>query len=93
MPKTRYRNQASKETRLSVRINPAQKAVIARAARLGHTTITDFVVNHAFHAASQLVADQTQLVMTPDQFKQFCQALDAPPARNLKAMQKLLGTR
>jgi uncharacterized protein (DUF1778 family) len=90
MHKTSSSNQASKETRISVRINPAQKAVIARAARLGRTTITDFVVNHAFQAASQMVADETQFRMTPDQFKQFCRALDAPPAKNLKAMQKLL---
>jgi len=90
MYKARSRNHAAKETRISLRINPAQKAVIARAARLGRTTMTDFVVNHAFQAASQLLADETQLVMTPAQFKQFCHALDAPPAKNLKAMQKLL---
>jgi uncharacterized protein (DUF1778 family) len=93
MHKVRSRNPARKETRISIRINPAQKAVIARAARLGRTTITDFVVNHAFQAASQLVADETQLLMTPAQFKQFCHALDAPPAKNLKAMQRLLANR
>ena len=64
--------------------------MIARAAQIGQTTITDFVVNQAFQAASQMVADETQLLMTPDQFKQFCRALDSPPARNLKAMRKLL---
>jgi uncharacterized protein (DUF1778 family) len=90
MLNTRSRNTAPKETRISVRINPAQKAVIARAARLRRTTITDFVVNQAFQAASQLVGDETQLFMTPDQFKLFCHALDAPPAKNLRAMHKLL---
>jgi uncharacterized protein (DUF1778 family) len=90
MPKSRSRNLPAKETRLSVRINPAQKAVIARAAQLRHTTITDFVVNQAFEAASQLTADETQILMTSHQFKQFCRALDNPPAKNLKAMQKLL---
>ena len=90
MQKTRARSRPSRETRISVRINPAQKAVIARAAQIGRTTITDFVVNQAFQAASLMVADETQLVMTPHQFKRFCRALDSPPARNLKAMQKLL---
>jgi uncharacterized protein (DUF1778 family) len=28
--------------------------------------------------------------MSPVQFKQFCHALDAPPAKNLAAMRKLL---
>jgi uncharacterized protein (DUF1778 family) len=91
MQKARSRRIAPKETRLSVRINPAQKAVIARAARLRHTTLTDFVVNQAYQAASQLVADETHIRMAPDQFKRFCQLLDAPPAKNLKALQKLLG--
>ena len=90
MPKTHSHTSARKEARISIRINQSQKAVIARAARLDRTTITDFVLNHAFQAASQLVADETHFVMTPDQFKQFCHALDNPPAKNLKAMQKLL---
>ncbi len=80
----------AKETRISVRVKPAQKAVIARAARLRHTTLTDFVVDNAFQVASQLVAEETQFQMTPKQFRQFCRALDAPPAKNLKAMQRLL---
>jgi uncharacterized protein (DUF1778 family) len=62
----------------------------ARAARMGRTTITDFVVTQAFQAASQMVADETRLLMSPAQFKQFCQALDTPPAKNLEAMRKLL---
>ena len=37
-----------------------------------------------------MVSDETRLLMPPAQFKQFCQALDAPPAKNLKAMRKLL---
>ena len=90
MNQARSPKKAPKETRLNVRINPAQKAVIARAARLGRTTITDFVVNQAFQAASQMVSDETRLLMPRAQFKQFCQALDAPPAKNLKDMRKLL---
>jgi uncharacterized protein (DUF1778 family) len=90
MPKTSTRTRTAKETRLSVRINPSQKAVITRAAQLRRTTVTDFVVDQAFQAASQLLADETQLAMSPQQFKAFCHALDAPPAKNLKAMRTLL---
>jgi uncharacterized protein (DUF1778 family) len=90
VPKTRSGQTAARESRLNVRIKPAQKAVIAQAARLRHTSITDFVVEHAFQAASQLIAEETQLVMSPGQYRQFCRALDSPPAKNLKAMQKLL---
>jgi uncharacterized protein (DUF1778 family) len=90
MPNTGSRNRASKETRINVRINPVQKDVIARAARMGGITITDFVVTQAFQAASHLVAEETQLRMSPSQFDRFCKALDAPPAKSLKAMRKLL---
>ncbi len=84
------RRPDAKETRISVRIKPAQKALITRAARLRHTTLTEFVLENALQAASQLVAEEKHFEMTPDQFRHFCRALDAPPAKNLKAMQQLL---
>jgi uncharacterized protein (DUF1778 family) len=90
MNKTGSSQPDAKETRISVRIKPAQKALIVRAARLRQTTLTEFVLETALQAASQLVAEEKHFEMTPEQFKQFCRALDAPPAKNLKAMQRLL---
>lgn len=90
MPKTHTRPSETKETRLSVRIKPAQKALLARAAQLQQTTLTEFVLENALHAAHQLVAEEKQFTMTPAQFQRFCRALDAPPAKSLKAMQRLL---
>jgi uncharacterized protein (DUF1778 family) len=90
MHKTNSRQASTKETRISVRIKPAQKALIARAARLQGATLTEFVLDNALEAASQLVAEEKHFEMTPEQFRRFCRALDAPPARNLKAMQRLL---
>lgn len=84
------RRQTSKETRISVRVKPAQKALIARAARLRQMTLTEFVLKNALQAASQVVGEQKQFKMIPEQFRRFCRALDAPPAKNLKAMQRLL---
>lgn len=90
MHNTHTSQPGAKETRLSVRIKPAQKALLARAARLRQTTLTEFVLENALHAANQLVAEEKHFEMTPEQFKRFCRALDAPPAKNLKAMQRLL---
>jgi uncharacterized protein (DUF1778 family) len=90
MQQARAGEPNAKETRISVRIKPSQKALITRAARLQNVTLTEFVLEHALRAASELVADQRQFEMTPAQFKRFCQALDAPPAKNLKAMRRLL---
>jgi uncharacterized protein (DUF1778 family) len=90
MHKTRANRAPAKESRISVRIKPSQKAIIARAAKLKHTTLTDFVIENAFQSASQLVAEETHFQMTPEEFNHFCRVLDAAPAKNLKAMLKLL---
>jgi len=90
MHKTRTSPPGTRETRISVRIKPAEKAIIARAARLRRATLTEFVLENALQAASQLIADQKHFEMAPEQFRRFCRALDAPPAKNLKAMQRLL---
>jgi len=90
MHETHSGQPGAKETRISVRVRPSQKALISRAAQLSQTTLTEFVLENALHAASQLVAEEKHFEMTPEQFKRFCRALDAPPAKNLKAMQRLL---
>ena len=90
MPKTRSPQADARETRISVRIKPTEKALIARAARLRNATLAEFVLENALQAASQLVAEEKHFEMTPEQFRRFCRALDTPPAKNLKAMQQLL---
>jgi uncharacterized protein (DUF1778 family) len=90
MSETGSRQPGAKETRISVRVKPSQKALISRAARLQQTTLTEFVLDNALQAASLLVAERKHFEMTPAQFKRFCRALDAPPAKNLKTLQRLL---
>ena len=83
VPCTRRSQQPARrrETRISVRIKPAEKALIARAARLRDATLTEFVLENALQAASQVVAEQKHFEMTPEQFRRFCRALDARPPR------------
>src|ERR1700693_2346682 len=50
MQKTQPGRPGAKETRISVRIKPTQKALIARAARLRNATLTEFVLENALHA-------------------------------------------
>lgn len=79
-----------KELRISMRVDPERKAVIARAAHIRHTTISDFVIENAYDAAREIIAEETQIRMTKEQFEHMCQVLDAPPAENVKKMRKLL---
>lgn len=80
----------TKETRISMRVDPQRKAVIARAARISHTTISDFVLENAYLTASRIVADEAGIVMTDEQFEHFARLLDNPPPENLAKMKKLL---
>lgn len=84
------RNQSAlKETKVQLRMRPLQKDVIARAAELRQTTVTNFMLEQAFHAAQQILADQTHFYLSPEKWEEFCAALDAPP-RKKPRLKKLL---
>ena len=78
-----------RETKVQLRMRPLQKDIIARAAELKQTTMTNFMVEHAFSAAQQILADQTHFYLSPEKWDEFCAALDAPP-RELPELRKLL---
>lgn len=80
----------SKELRINMRVDAERKAIIARAAHIRHTTISDFVLENAYDAAREIVADETQITLTKKQFAHLCKVLDTPPAENVKKMRKLL---
>jgi uncharacterized protein (DUF1778 family) len=80
---------ALKGTKVQLRMRPLQKEVISRAAELKQTTMTNFMVEHAFNAAQQILADQTHFYLAPGRWDEFIAALDAPP-RDLPALRKLL---
>jgi uncharacterized protein (DUF1778 family) len=70
-------------------MRPLQKDVIARAAELKQTTLTNFLVEHAFEAAQHILADQTHFYLSPEKWDEFVAALDAPP-RDLPGLRDLL---
>lgn len=78
-----------KATKVQLRLRPDQKSVLARAAQLRQTTLSNFMLEHAYQAAQQVLADQVDIVMSPAEWRAFCKALDAPP-RSIPALKKLL---
>jgi uncharacterized protein (DUF1778 family) len=78
-----------KATKVQLRLRPDQKAVLARAAALRHTSLSNFMLENAYAAAQQVLAEQTDIVLSPAEWRAFCQALDAPP-RPIPALRKLL---
>ena len=88
MPKS-PRKSPPKATKIQLRLRPAEKEVIARAAELRRTTLSQFMLENAYQAAQQVLADQVHFVLSPERWKAFCEALDAPP-RDLPALRQLL---
>jgi uncharacterized protein (DUF1778 family) len=79
-----------KKKRISLRVSLSQKAIIARAAQIQQSTLTEFLIDHALDAAYRIVSECRHFEMTPAQFQRFCRSIDSPPARNLAIMRKLL---
>ena len=78
-----------KGTRFSIRASAHEKSLIARAARLKQTTMSEFVLQQALLTAQRLIVDQTHFTLSRKQWKSFCAALDAPPKR-IPALRRLL---
>jgi uncharacterized protein (DUF1778 family) len=90
MPKAKPKSTATgKDTKIQIRLRATQKDLIAQAASLRQTTLSNFLLENGCAAAQQVLADQTQFVLPPDRWEAFCRALDAPP-RIRPALKKLL---
>ncbi len=86
---TMRKPSTQKALRFSIRASATQKRVIAAAARIKDTTISDFVLEQSLTAAQQVIADQVQFRLPKKQWKKFCDALDAPP-KTIPALRRLL---
>ena len=86
---TRKSATTQKESRFSIRASAVQKKVIAQAARIKETTISEFVLEQSLLAARQVIADQAQFTLPKKQWTAFCAALDAKP-RSVPALRRLL---
>ena len=81
------RSSALKISKVQLRLRPDQKAVLTPA-ELSRTSLSNFMLEHAYEAAQQLLAEQVDIVMSPAEWDAFHKALDAPP-RSIPAIQKL----
>ena len=89
MGKIRSSSSPAKGAKVQLRLRPEQKAVLVRAAELRNTNLSNFMLEHAIDAAQQVLAERTEIIMSPAEWRAFCKALDAPP-RSIPALKKLL---
>src|SRR5262245_17530629 len=83
------RQSATRATKVQLRLRPAEKVLLARAAKIRRTTLSTFLLEHALQGAQQVLPDQVHTALPPERWKAFCKALDAPP-RPIPSLKKLL---
>ena len=78
------RTATDKTDRFNIRIPPAQKAMIARAAALAHKDMTDFILDKVV-AEAQAVIEAAEVVKVSDRdFMRILDLLEHPPRPNAK---------
>jgi uncharacterized protein (DUF1778 family) len=76
------RRRSLKEERLEARVTSEQKRLIAQAAALRGTSVTDFVVASAQQAAAEAIKDSELLSLRGEARESFVNAVLNPPAPN-----------
>lgn len=84
-------NLMDNNSRVSLRINPKDKALLARAVALQQTTLTDFVLRHAVKAARSLIEEAERVELSKRDSLRVLELLDDPPEPNPKLMKAAYG--
>ena len=71
-------------SRMSLRILAAQKAMLMRAVAIKHTDLTDFVIRHALVAARAVIEEADHLQLSERDSLRVLRMLEDPPAPNAK---------
>ena len=87
--KNRAQKRRSNSTRVNLRIDPAVKAVLFRAAKLQRVKLTEFMVRASQVAAEMALAERNRFILPAIKWAEFNEALDSPP-RDIAALRKLL---
>lgn len=74
----------AKRDTLNLRIKPAERGLIDRAARSLGKNRTDFVLDAARRAAEETLLDRTVLTVSPKAYAEFVARLDRPPRPNAR---------
>jgi uncharacterized protein (DUF1778 family) len=67
-----------KEERLQIRVGPADKALLERAAAASHLNVSAFVVQAAASKAEEVLAERSSIRLSPEASVAFTEALERP---------------
>lgn len=80
--------QSSKDARIDLRVNQAQKALLEQAAASQGKKLSDFVITASTEAAQMALADQNRFVLPQEQMAKFLALLEEEP-REIPALREL----
>ncbi|HQV22944.1 MAG: DUF1778 domain-containing protein [Moraxellaceae bacterium] len=75
--------------RINLRAPTEAKQIIEQAATLSATSVSAFILEHAYQAAKQLISEHERIVLSNAERDKFLAVLDNPPSPNA-AMRELL---
>ena len=75
-------DKVARESRLSIRTNAEQKELLRRAAKARNTDVSKFVLETSLNEAKRLVAEESVIVLSPENYLEMCRAMDEVPAHN-----------
>jgi uncharacterized protein (DUF1778 family) len=78
-----------KADRLQIRVDPADKALLERAAAATHLNVSAFVVQAAAARAEEVLAERPSIRLSPEAAVVFGQALEQPARVNERLAQAL----
>jgi uncharacterized protein (DUF1778 family) len=71
-----------KEGRLQIRVDPADKVLLERAAAAAHLNVSAFVVQAAASRAEEVLAERSGIRLSPQAAAAFSRALEQPAEVN-----------
>jgi uncharacterized protein (DUF1778 family) len=71
-----------KEQRLQIRVGPADKALLERAAAASHLNVSAFVVQAAASRAEEILAERSSIRLSREAATAFTEALERPAEVN-----------
>lgn len=82
-----------KDDRLQIRVTPADKALLERAAAASRLNVSSFVVQAAALRAEEVLAERSSIRLSPDAAAAFTDALERPGEVNDRLFAALRRTR
>jgi len=73
-----------KEQRLQIRVGPADKALLERAAAASHLNVSAFVVQAAASRAEEILAERSSIRLSREAAIAFTEALERPAEVNVR---------